>query len=71
MQWQIKARNITINLKDNIDFTFPALIAMDVVTWKCHVDKSDKGRYDIILGRDILTELGLNLKTFLSHHRNR
>ena len=26
------------------------------------MDESAKGRYDMILGRDILTELGLNLK---------
>ena len=31
---------------------------------KCnfHADDSAKGRYDMILGRDLLTELGLNLK---------
>ena len=34
------------------------------MTWKCHVDDSAKGRYDMILGRDILTELGLHLKFF-------
>ena len=61
MQWQTQAGKITINLKDNIYFTFPALGAMDVVTLKCHVDESAKGRYDMILGRDILTELGLNI----------
>ena len=38
----------------------------NVVRWKCHVDDSTKGRYDIILGRNILTELGLNLK-FIEH----
>ena len=32
------------------------------MTWECHVYDSAKGRYDIILGRDMLTELGLNLK---------
>ena len=30
--------------------------------WNFHVDESDKGRYDIILGRDLLTALVLNLK---------
>ena len=34
------------------------------MTWKFHVNDSAKGRYDMILGRDILTELGLNLKFF-------
>ena len=30
--------------------------------WKCHVDKYATGRYDMILGRDILTALGIDLK---------
>ena len=30
------------------------------------MDDSTKGRYDIILGRNILTELGLNLE-FIEH----
>ena len=29
--------------------------------WNFHVDDSAKGRYDIIVGEDLLTELGLNL----------
>ena len=28
------------------------------VMWKYHVDKSSKGIYDMILGQDILIELG-------------
>ena len=36
------------------------------MTWKCRLDDSAKGRYDMILGRNLLTELGLNLK--LSEH---
>ena len=48
------------------DFTLPALSATNVVTCKCHLDDYDKGINDIILGRDLLTKLGLNLK--LSDH---
>ena len=29
---------------------------------KCHVNDPSKGRYDVLLGQDILTELGLSLK---------
>ena len=54
------------NLKVEVDFTLPVLSATNVVTWKCHVDDSAKGRYDMILGRDISTELWLNLK--ISEH---
>ena len=32
-----------------------------MVMWDCHVDYSDKGRYNMIIGRDILTALGFNL----------
>ena len=49
--------NIMANLKVEVDFTLPVLSASDVVTWKFHVDDSAKGRYDMILGRDISTEL--------------
>ena len=61
-KWNKQSGNITTNIKVNIDFTLPSLSVTDVVTWKCHVDDSDKGRYDMILVRDILTELGLYLK---------
>ena len=66
MQSHTQAGNITTNSKVKVDFTLTALSAMNVVTWKCHVNDSAKGRYNMILGRDILTELGLNLK--LSEH---
>ena len=33
-----------------------------IVTWSFHVDDSAKGSYYMILGRDILIDLGLNLK---------
>ena len=62
IQWHTQAGNITTNLKVTIDFTLPARSAEDVVTWKCHMDESTKGRCDMILGQDILTELGLNLR---------
>ena len=62
IQWHTQAGNITTNLKVEVDFTLTELSVMNIVTWKCHVDESAKGRYDMILGRDLLTELGLNLK---------
>ena len=33
------------------------------MTWECHVGDSTEGTYDAILGRYILTALGLNMKT--------
>ena len=55
IQWNTQAVNITTALKVEIYFTLPALRATTVVTWNFHVDDSTKGRYDMILGRDLLT----------------
>ena len=66
MQWHTKAGNITTNLKVELEFTWPAISAKNDVTRKCHVYESDKGSYNTILGRDLLTKLWLNLK--LSDH---
>ena len=63
MQWNTQARNITTNLKVKIDFVLPALSATNVVTWNFHVDEYANVRYDMILGKDVITELGLNLKS--------
>ena len=65
-QWHTQAENVTTNLKFKVDFTLPALSATNIVTWKCFVDYSTKGIYDMILGQDVFIELGLNLK--LSEH---
>ena len=62
VKWNTQAGNITTNIKVKVDFTLPALNATNFMTWNCHVDKSTKGRHNMILGRDILTKLGLNLK---------
>ena len=35
-----------------------------ILTWNFHADDSDKGRYDMILGRYLLTTLGIILKLF-------
>ena len=52
--------NITTSLKVEVEFTLPELSATDSVKWKYNVDESAKGRYDMILGRDLLTDLELN-----------
>ena len=49
MQWHKQAGNITTSIKVGVHFTLPALSATNVVTWKCHVDDSTKGRCDMIL----------------------
>ena len=51
----MQAGNVTTNHKVKVDFTLPALSVTNVVMWKCHMDDSAKGRYDIILGQYLLT----------------
>ena len=45
----------------SVDFGLPEFSATKIVTWKCHVDKTTNGRYDMILGRDLLDALGLDI----------
>lgn len=46
-----------------IHFTFPLLHEHQEIKWKCYVNKSDikSLNYDLIFGRDIVQELGINL----------
>ena len=37
-------------------------MATKIMTWDSYVNDSTKGRYDMLLGRDILTSLVFNLK---------
>ena len=66
IQWNTQLSNITTNLKDKIYFILPQLSTTKTVTEHFHVGDSSKGRYDIIVHRNILTDLGINLK--LSYH---
>ena len=49
-------------MRVTIYFTLLEIRATKIMTWDCHVDNSVKGSYDVILGKDILTALVLNLK---------
>ena len=46
----------------NVDFYLPEFGATKIVTWKCHVGESTNGRTNMIIGRDLLTNLGLDQK---------
>ena len=62
IQWHTQAVSITTNIGVKIYFTLPELSATKTVMWNYHVDDSAKGLYAMILGRYLLTYLGLNLK---------
>ena len=53
MKLHIQAGKINTNSKVKIDFTLSELSVTKIVAWNFHVDESAKGRYDMILGRDI------------------
>ena len=60
--WEPQASKFTTSKKVNVYFCLPEFSATKIVMWKCHVDKSTNGRYDMILGRDLITALVLYLK---------
>ena len=58
----IQARKFTTSKKANVYFFLPKFSVTKIVTWKCHVGNSANGRYDMILGRDLLTAMVLDIK---------
>ena len=60
--WENKSGNFMTLKKMNVDFCLLEFSATKIVTWKCHLDEPTNGRYGMILGRDLLTALGMDLK---------
>ena len=60
--WETQSGKFTTSKKVNVDFCLPEFSATKIVMWKCHVDKSTNGGYDMILVKDPFTALGLDLK---------
>ena len=60
--WENQAGKFTTSKKMNIDFCLPEFSVTKIVMWKFHVNESTNSRYDMSLGRDLLTALGLDLK---------
>ena len=50
----------------NIDFCQQEFSGTEIVTWKYHIDEYDKGRYDMIMGRYLLTALVPDI--YISEH---
>ena len=60
--WETQAGKFANSTKGNVEFCLPEFGATKIVTRKCHITKSSNSRYNMILGRDLLTALGLDLK---------
>ena len=59
--WEIQSGKFVTSKNMNVDIFLPEFSGTKIVTWKCHKDNSTNGRYDMILGRDLITALGLDL----------
>ena len=60
--WETQPEKFTTSKKVNLDFVLPEFSATNIVTCKYYVYELINSRYDKILGKDILTALGLDLK---------
>ena len=51
---------LTTKYESEIHFTLPEFSDKKIIKWKFNVTDSEELGYDMIIGRDILTELGIN-----------
>ena len=58
LKWKTAAGELSTNYKVAIEFSLPELHESRMVQWTVHVAKTC-GNYDLILGRDLMQELGL------------
>ena len=60
--WETQSGEFTTSKKVIVDFGILEFSAIKIVTCKFHVYKSTNGRYDMVLGRDLLITLVVDLK---------
>jgi hypothetical protein len=61
-KWEKLGGTFTTNYESLLDFKFPELSTIKVVTWQAHVDDKTSSRevaYDIIMGMDLMTSIGI------------
>ena len=64
--WKTMGGNFTTKKKALVDFRFPELNTDKKVTWVCHVDETTKEEhalYDMIIGMDLMTAIGIYVDT--------
>ena len=59
-KWATAAGVLTTTKQVNVNLTLPELHEKRMITWKMHVTKSDLN-YDMIIGRDLLSKLGMDI----------
>ena len=62
-KWKTKAGSFVTERKCKINFTLPALFEKREINWNCYVDESSSNSclYDLIIGRDLMLELGIDI----------
>jgi len=60
-KWTTPAGELSTSRSAKAEFIIPELHDNRMITWKVHVTK-DLGAYDMIIGRDILTDLGIDIR---------
>ena len=62
-KWKTKAGTFETNRKVECQFTLPEFHEGKEISWKMFVDETDQqlNNYDMIIGRDLLHELGIDL----------
>ena len=60
-KWSTKAGNFQTTHKCKIEFTLPEFHPGREIEWNVYVDESPPLKYDMIIGRDLLMHLGIDL----------
>ena len=60
--WETQAGKFMTSQKANTYLCLTEFSTTKIVSLKCHINSSTNIRYDIILGRDLLTATGIYLK---------
>ena len=62
-KWRTKSGNFKTDKLCKVSLTLPALFENREIEWDCYVDESDPDSclYDMIIGRDLMIELGIDI----------
>jgi hypothetical protein len=63
-KWKTICGTFTTNYESLLDFKFPEIITIKVVTWQAHVDDKTSNKeaaYDMIMGMDLMTSIGITV----------
>ena len=60
-QWTTKAGSFNTSRKAMVSFILSELQPEKTITWEFHVDEGRTTHYDLLIGRDLLNEVGIDL----------